>query len=87
MKWVLIAIFALFVLFMFYLLLLRWDAKREVSVMGRTEMFVCDVHGALPRKYALNLTGMTQEPLPYCPLCFEDRIRQAGEKMNRRGMA
>jgi hypothetical protein len=67
--------------------LLYWDVKNTVANAPREEMFVCDKHGVFPRKYALNLGDnfevqhtdgrVTQEPLLYCTLCYEDRMKEA----------
>lgn len=68
-----------------------WDAKHDVNAAPRTDMFVCDKHGAFPSKYCLKLgddfeqgrdaTGkIIRGPLLCCPMCYEDSMKRAKEK-------
>ena len=67
------------------------EAKSYMDTSPRTEMFVCDRHGAFPQAAAMRIKvdGFqveyeTGEPVtdsfPYCPRCYEDRIVEARRK-------
>jgi hypothetical protein len=45
----------------------------------RIPMYSCDKHGTFPEKYAVELDsiGITEAPIKLCPMCFEDRFREA----------
>jgi hypothetical protein len=71
-----------------YLLLTIWDARHQVSMQPRTEMFVCDTHGSMPVSATLVLfegtlevikpDGRTvKEPIRACPICFKRSIEIA----------
>lgn len=66
-----------------YLLFVWLLARDEVRHTPRTDMFVCDKHGAFPAKYALQgeavlFTG--GEETKVCPFCLKDAERIARER-------
>lgn len=62
-----------------YLGLVAYGAKHDTEDAPRQDMFVCDKHGLFPKKYAMQLTGVTEEPILQCPMCMEDKFKQAKE--------
>jgi hypothetical protein len=54
-----------------------YDAKAHTTSAPRTEMFICQKHGTVPHKYLLKLDGLSEIPIDYCPMCMEDRFREA----------
>ena len=70
-----------------YLLLVLWAAKRDVAASPRKPMFLCDIHGALPEDSTFTVfddlevqmtDGTTRrQPLRVCPICFENKIKEA----------
>lgn len=70
-----------------YWWLVRWEAKHEVTRAPREKMFECDKHGLFLEKYALQLADdiikqfpdghEERGPLLYCPMCYEQRIKEA----------
>lgn len=61
-----------------YLAITAFDAKYDVSTAPRMDMMVCDKHGPIPKKAVLHLSGLTEKPIEYCPLCFSDKMKAAG---------
>lgn len=77
----------LLVLFV-YGLILYFQAKSHIDTAPKQEMFLCQVHGAIPVGACMNINpdgfeyedsvgGTTRGTVLYCPRCFEDRIREA----------
>jgi hypothetical protein len=64
-----------------YVALVAWSAKYDTKTAPKTDMHVCDIHGAFPAKYTMQLTGITEKPIAYCPFCWENRIKEAKAKM------
>jgi hypothetical protein len=60
-----------------YLGLIMYDAKHDVENAPRTDMYLCDRHGAFPKKHLMHLSGITDTPIEQCPFCFEDRMKAA----------
>ena len=60
-----------------YFVVVAYDAKHSTQASPREDMFTCDKHGVFAQKYALRLTGITEEPIAYCPMCAEDRFKEA----------
>lgn len=65
---------AVLVLYGIYLYL---DASTDVKNAPRDDMYVCDRHGPFPRKYVMKLDAGLQDPVDYCPFCFEDKMKEA----------
>ena len=81
-------VIALPVVLALWLSLLAVEAHIIVKGAKKEDAFVCDKHGLIPKKAAFrvveeNLEYTTPEgqsrygPILYCPLCFEERIKQA----------
>ena len=79
MMWWSIVLGVLIVVAVLYVAAMVWDAKHSVSLAPRADMLLCDRHGAVPMKYAveLNTAGATEQPIQYCPFCFEDKMKNA----------
>lgn len=60
-----------------YLVLVAYDARHATDTAPRTDMYTCDRHGLFPRKYALKLTGITEEPIEQCPMCLQLKFQEA----------
>ena len=77
MLWIAAAL--MFVVACVYLILLVADAKREVRNSPRTDMFICNKHGAIPSEHLMQLdtAGITEEPVQYCPFCFHEKMKAA----------
>jgi len=65
-----------------YVAAVLWDVKHDVHNAPRTDMFLCNKHGAVPIKYAvhLDMAGITEKPIPYCPFCFNEKMKKARGK-------
>jgi hypothetical protein len=59
------------------------EARTEIADSPRTEMITCDKHGLIPKRYTMHLEGVTEQPIEVCPLCFEDRIKEARAKLKK----
>lgn len=53
------------------------SAFHEVKDAPRVPMLSCQKHGLIPEKYTLKLETMSEKPIEYCPLCWEDKIKAA----------
>jgi hypothetical protein len=60
-----------------YLVYAVVSAKCEVDDAPRVDMFNCPKHGLIPAKYTLKLDVMTETPIEFCPMCFEDKMKAA----------
>jgi hypothetical protein len=77
-----------------YLAYLLLAARSVLDRAPHEDMFICDVHGPMPRStlirinqegFELEMNGhATRGEVDYCPLCFRDRIRTAKEKMREK---
>lgn len=67
------------VLLVGYALYVVVSAHREVKDAPRTPMFSCDKHGLVPMQYTLKLNVFGND-VEYCPLCYEDRIKESKSK-------
>lgn len=76
-----IVLICLLLVVVLYLLLVHVEAKHIVESAPREDMFDCPRHGLFHKKYALKLSGMTEEPIDYCPFCYEDRMKEAKSKV------
>ena len=52
-----------------YLVYLFLSAFAEVKTSPREEMFMCQVHGPIRKQDCITFID-----LPYCPICFNDRM-------------
>lgn len=61
-----------------YFAIVRWDVLNDVKNAPRTEMFLCNKHGAFPAKYAIEApVPSTEKPVKICPMCMEDSENKA----------
>ncbi len=71
-----------------YGVLLFCQAKSHIGTAPKQEMFLCAKHGALPAKacidintnemeYQLETGETTTRSVLYCPICYEDQIKDA----------
>jgi hypothetical protein len=91
MKWVVLTVVvAALGLYIWYLIS---EASSRIVKAPQDEAFICPVHGMIPKATLVNInTGvlglpegmeweydgeMTTGTIPYCPLCFEDRTKEA----------
>lgn len=76
-----------------YGLLLYLQSRTIVDTAPKDDMFICQVHGAMPKAamHWIDPDGMAYEDrdsgrpisdakIPYCPICFEARIKEAGKQ-------
>ncbi len=86
-----VAAIVLCVLLAGYFLYLYVQAKSYIEDAPKKDMFVCDIHGAMPKDSVMYIDpdGLDvtygEKPdqtgyIPQCGLCYEDRIRAAKEK-------
>jgi len=52
-----------------YIYLSAWF---EVKALPRSEVFVCDKHGPMQRESCITFMG-----IPYCSLCFHERMKSS----------
>lgn len=73
---------------LFYAFVLMVQAKSHIDTSPKRDMVICPKHGAFHAEAAIDIntpglelettTGeKTRDKFPYCPRCFEDRIREA----------
>lgn len=72
-----------FLLMIGYIAAVAWDAKHDTKAAPREDMFTCDKHGVFAKRYVTRLTGVTEEPIDYCPFCLEDRFREAKKSASK----
>jgi hypothetical protein len=74
---ILIAALITCILAVVYIAAVAYEAKHSTDNAPRQDMFTCEKHGLFPKKYAMQLTGITEEPILQCPFCFETRMKEA----------
>lgn len=75
-----------------YLGVTVWNAKHDTANAPRDDMYLCSVHGPMPKSATLTLfneyefeqefdDGRTiRGPIRQCPICFETRMKEARVK-------
>lgn len=82
---------ALCIIVVVYLLVTYVQAKSHIDTAPKTEMFLCPKHGAMPMaatmdinpqelEFEMEFGAVTTGRIPYCPRCYEDRIKEADAK-------
>jgi len=74
---ILILLAATFLCYFCAVVVLAWVGTNHAP---REEMFTCQKHGLFPAKYSLRLNtlGITHDDsMTMCPMCMEDRFREA----------
>jgi hypothetical protein len=74
------AFIGIVVIALIYLGCVAYDARHTTNQAPRDDMYTCDRHGVFSKKYALKLTGITEEPILQCPFCMEDRFKEAKQR-------
>lgn len=93
MNWYVVAAGLLVSGCLFYTAVLVWGAKHSVEAAPKTEMFICEVHGALPLGSTMALFDSDMEyeengrikrgAIRVCPICFQDKIKTAKERYGK----
>lgn len=87
----------LFILFLgglgVYLIVTLWIAAHQVDESPMADMYICDIHGPMPKSNTVTLFGgdevdhvlpdgkTLRGPIRMCPICFEDRIKTAKKNL------
>lgn len=61
--------------------LLCWMAWEDFKRAPRTDFHICDKHGAFPSKYLLHTTMPQGDDWPICPMCYEDSMKIAAQRV------
>jgi hypothetical protein len=77
---IIVCILLLLLLAILYIIGVIWVAKKHVATAPRADLFICDKHGAIMDKHVLRMEVGTEQPILYCPLCFNDRMTEAKQK-------
>jgi hypothetical protein len=56
-------------------------AKHLVNSAPKTDMHLCDKHGPIAGKYLMKIDIGGDKPMPYCPRCYEERMKEAKERV------
>jgi hypothetical protein len=84
-----IAIAVVVFLLVAYGMVIHLEAGKQIAKAPKDEMFICRKHGAIPKSslVMIDINDMDVEyspgrverakQIPYCPLCFEDRTKEA----------
>jgi hypothetical protein len=78
---ILIIVACLSIVALIFYLWLKHDVQKEIATAPRIPMYMCDIHGAFPKKSAIRITVPSEKGPPMehdmCVFCYSEKMEKA----------